>query len=400
MAGKKHHKRKLRVDRLLLVIGIVCILIALPILTLRSCSTPTSKNDPSPKPSALPTLETKPTSSPTPSNHVSLFFAGDTVIHESVYKDAQKEDGSFDFSHQLDAIGDIAEPFDLAYYNQETILGGTALGLSGFPTFNSPQEFGSYMVSRGFNLVSTATNHSLDMGMKGIQASRDFWDKQSNVITDGTNTSPEQQNSIAHMTVNGVSIALVSYTFSTNNIEPEQPWEVNTYLGHVDEMLTKVKAAQEQYDCVIAAMHWGTEYDNEVNQEQLDLSQRLADAGANIIIGNHPHVIQPFKWINGSTPCFYAMGNLISTQTETENLIGMIGALDIVKKEDGSVEIQNVRADLTYTLMDGEYPDLRTNIRTVPFAQLTEKELPEKDKLYQEYKNIITSMDSNIKLSL
>ena len=300
----------------------------------------------------------------------------------------------------MGAIGDIAEPFDLAYYNQETILGGTELGLSGFPEFNSPQEFGSYMVKRGFNLVSTATNHCLDRGLDGIRASRAFWDAQQDVITDGTNTSQEQQDTVAHMTVNGISIALVSYTFSTNNIEPEHPWEVNTYMGHVDDMLAKVKVAQDQYDCVIAAMHWGTEYSKDVNQEQLDLSQRLADAGADIIIGNHPHVIQPFKWINGHTPCFYAMGNLISTQTDTENLIGMIGALDIIKKDDGSVEIQNVRADLTYTLMDGTYPDLRTNIRTVPFRQVTTDQLPEKDALYQEYTNIITSMDPNIKIGL
>lgn len=391
---RRKRRRRLRADRVLILLAGLCLIIGIPAWLLKGCLEPDDARPQSPSASASSSAE----ASATPvseEGRVSLFLTGDTVLHESVYTDAANADGTYDFGKQLDEVAAIAEPYDLQYYNQETVLGGTALGLSGYPTFNSPQEFGTYMVSRGFNLVSTANNHVLDRGFEGVKASREFWNAQSGVLMAGTSTSQEEYDAIAHTVVNGVSIAFLSYTFSTNNIEPDYSWEVNYYINHVDEMLARVTAASQQYDCVIVAMHWGTEYSQEANQEQLDLSQRLADAGADIIIGNHPHIIQPFRWINGHTPCFYAMGNLISSQTDTENLIGMIAGLDIVKTDTG-VTIENVRADLVYTVMQGEYPALRTDIQVLPFSQLTEEQLPDHEALYQQFTSVITSMDSGI----
>lgn len=384
---KKKRRRKLRPDRILLLAAGVCVVIGVPFFLLKGCSI---KNTDEPAATAEASA-----SAAAETGRVSLFLCGDSVIHESVYTDAENADGSFDFGKQLDAVADLAEPYDLEYYNQETILGGSALGLSGYPAFNSPQEFGSYMVSRGFNLVSTASNHSLDKGLPGIQASRTFWNSQQGVLTDGSNSSQEEYDAIPHTVVNGISIAFLAYTFGTNGIEPDYSWEVNCYTGHVDEMLAEVSSADEQYDCVIVAMHWGTEYSSEVNQEQLDLSQRLADAGADIIVGNHPHAVQPFKMINGTVPCFYAMGNLISSQPDTENRIGMIAGLDITKTDTG-IKADNIRADLIYTLMQGEYPALRTDIRTVPFSSLSDDDLPDHEAIYSRYSSLITSLDSSI----
>lgn len=332
---------------------------------------------------------------------VSLFVTGDGLLHESVYMDAMNSDGSFDFAKQLDRIGAISSKYDLAYYNQETILGGTSLGLYGYPTFNSPQEFGTYMVSKGFNLVSTANNHCLDMGWQGIENSRKFWDSQNGVVMQGTNTTQAQYDEIAVKEIRGMKIAFLSYCEHTNGIEPDASFEVNYFPGHEEEMLAKVRKAKAENDAVIVAMHWGTEYSMEVNDTQRSLARQLADAGADVIIGNHVHVIEPFEWI-GDTPVFYAMGNLISTQIDVENRIGMMAAMDLVKtvNEDGTAEVkvENLKADLHFTYTEGEYPELRTNVQVYPFSQVNSSILPDYQSVYEEFKGVITALDSDIQV--
>lgn len=327
---------------------------------------------------------------------VSLFFTGDGLLHESVYMDAQNSDGSFDFSKQLDRIAAIAEPYDLQFYNQETILGGTELGLYGYPTFNSPQEFGSYMVSKGFNLVSTANNHCLDMGLTGVTNSRKFWNAQPGVLMQGTNTTKQEYDEIAVKEINGMKIAFLAWCENTNGIAPETDYEVNYFPGNEDEVLRKVAQAKAENDAVIVSMHWGTEYSMEVNDIQSSLARKLADAGADVIIGNHVHVIEPFEWI-GDSVCFYAMGNLLSSQIDVENRIGMMAGLDLVKTDDG-VKIENLRADLHYTYLEGEYPDLRTNIQVYPFSQLNDSILPDHERIYAEFQRVMTSLDNNIQI--
>lgn len=351
-----------------------------------------STNEPIEEPTSTPSI-----------NKVRLFLTGDGLLHDSVYTDAN-EDGTYNFSKQLDEVLNVVSNYDLAYYNQETILGGTELGLSGYPTFNSPKEFGSYMVSKGFNLVSTANNHCLDKGFTGVQSSRDFWNAQTNVLMSGTNSTEEEYNAIPSIEINGIKIAFLAYCENTNGIEPDYSWEVNYFPGHEEEMLNKVTQAKSENDVVIVSMHWGTEYSHEVNDTQYTLADALTKAGADVVVGNHPHVIQPFQWVNNK-PVFYAMGNLISTQLNQENLVGMCASLDITKNEDGSIVIDNVCADLTYTTMEGTYPDLRYNIQVHPMnvvsdetlqAQQCNKDYYTVSELYESSKAIITFLDSNI----
>ena len=329
-----------------------------------------------------------------------IFLTGDALLHESVYEDAKKADGTFDFGKQLNRLMKIARPYDLQYFNQETLLGGTELGLSGYPTFNSPKEFGQFMLSNGFNLVSTANNHCLDKGETGINSAHDWYmSKKGEMIMQGINVSQEEYDAIATGEINGITYAFLSYCEHTNGIAAPHPYSVNYYPGHEQEMLDKVRRANSMVDVVIVAMHWGTEYSHDVNDSQMYLSQQLTEAGADIIVGNHPHDIQPFKWVNGR-PVFFAMGNMISTQIEVDNRIGMNGAVDIVKKTapDGTVTIsyENVRADLTFTYTEGTYPELRTNVTVYPFSELTDDILPDHQALYEQYKKIITALDSNI----
>ena len=127
-----------------------------------------------------------------------LIMVGDALIHSSVYNDANRLAGwsGYDFKPQIELIKEKVTGYDLAYYNQETILGGTSLGLSDYPTFNSPQEVGDAMIDAGFNLVSLATNHTADRGKQAILSSREYWNKQDGVWAVGSYSSSEEKKEI------------------------------------------------------------------------------------------------------------------------------------------------------------------------------------------------------------
>ena len=347
---------------------------------------PTPTATPSPTPEPTPVVETY---------EASLFMVGDALLHVPIYYYAQQGDGSYEFSPYFEYIEPIAKQYDLAYYNQETILGGTELVLSGYPKFNAPQEYGRDMVEAGFNLVSTANNHSLDRGEAGIISSENFWATQEGVVVDGTNKSQEGQDKVKINEVNGISYAFISYTYGMNGLLPPEGKEylVNCYEGHVDELLNKIKYGKENADVVIVAIHWGNEYWTEPSEEQFDLAKQMAEAGADIIIGNHPHIIQPIEWLNDhKTICFYALGNFISAQ-EGDNLAGMMAALKITKTvTDGEVaiEISDVKADLHYT-----YSENYANSRVIPFSKLEGGYYTD---MYERLLPIITNLDDSIQI--
>lgn len=328
-----------------------------------------------------------------------LFMVGDGLLHTTVDYDAQQPDGSFDFTAQLHRIWDIAEPYDLQYYNQETILGGDDLGIHGYPTFNGPSAFGAQMVSHGFNLVSLANNHCLDMGVTGIQNSMAFWNAQQGVVTSGTYLSQEEYDAIPVHKINGIRYAFISTTYGMNGLLPPagQEYLVDCYAGREQQVLDKIRAAKEKADVVIVAVHWGTEYQMSPSQDQQVFAQQMADAGADIIIGNHPHVIQPIQRLNSHTICFYALGNLCGAQYD-ESRIEMMAGLNIHKHTDEngqvSVSIDNVHADLMYEY----YNDATiTQFETVPFAQMSDDTyLADHQAVYDQYKGIITQMDPEV----
>lgn len=330
-----------------------------------------------------------------------LFAVGDALLHGAVYYWAQQPDGTYEFKPMVDRIGEIARQYDLRYYNQETILGGTELGLSTYPTFNSPQEFGTNMIEEGFNLVSTATNHTLDAGVAGVENSWNFWHSHENeILMQGTNMSWEERNEIPVREVNGITYSFLSWTFGMNGFQPPEGMEylVNCYTGYEEEMLEQVRQAKEKADVVIMAIHWGTEYADYPNDEQISLAQQLSDAGCDIIIGNHPHMIQPVQWINGNkTICFYAMGNLISAQFD-DSLVGMMGSVKITKKTTGNeteITLSDVKADLHWTY--GEVNSWN-NMRVIPFAELDDSLCPGYQELYARMSQIITAMDDSIQV--
>ena len=264
--------------------------------------------------------------SPIKEYKLSLIMGGDALIHSSVYMDAKKN-GKYDFHEMLENIKPIVSEYDLAYYNQETILGGTEIGLSTYPCFNSPYEVGDAFIDAGFNVVSLANNHTLDRGSKAIINSRNYWNNKD-VMVNGSATSLEERNNIDIREKNGISYALLSYTTSTNGISRKNDYYVNWYSE--EAVKRDVDAVRDKVDLLMVAIHWGVEYNTGVTANQKKIASYLASLGVDIVIGSHPHVIEPVEYI-GNTLVIYSLGNFISGQRTNEQLSGLLMSVNVNK---------------------------------------------------------------------
>lgn len=345
---------------------------------------------------------------------VSMIMAGDNLIHSSIYKDAYKGNNEYDFTKMYELLKPIVTNYDIAYYNQETILGGKELGVSNYPTFNSPQEVGDAMIDTGFNLVSLATNHTMDSGEKAVIASRNYWDSKENVLAVGSYISNESRNEIKIVEKNNITYTMLNYTYGTNGIPVPagkeylvNVWPTNLSINDVDrdtnyqkykeQVKQDIESVRDKVDILIVAMHWGVEYTHEPTEYQKDMATYLASLGVDIIIGTHPHVIQPIAWID-DTLVIYSLGNLISAQYQDafyNKMVGLMTSLEIHKKIIGNekeITITNIDNDLIYTY----YKNWR-NYKVVPFrSKEISNYLPNYQSVYEHYKKIVQKYDSNI----
>ena len=318
---------------------------------------------------------------------MSLVAVGDALIHNGIYLDASLGNGSYDFSDMFTDIKPLIKDYDLKYYNQETIIGGKNLGLSNYPRFNSPDEIGLDMIKAGFNMVSLANNHAMDKNEQGILYSVDFWNS-TNIITSGQNSSfDDRENKIKVYEQNGIKYAFLAYTNSTNGISVTvgKEYLVNVYSDNqVYEDISKIK---DNVDVIIVAMHWGDEYSHVPNDLQKQQAKYLSSLGVDLIIGSHPHVIQPVGYVN-DTLVIYSLGNFISAQKSLglAKIIGLMIGLDIVVNED-IVTFENIDYDLLYTYCTNNYK----NFKVIPFENLTDDVLSNHEKIEEEYLNIVKS---------
>ena len=336
--------------------------------------------------------------SPTPTYpleyNLSLIATGDALIHDAVYNDAKKSDGSYDFTHQVTMIKEIAQNYDLAYYNQETIFGGAELGYSNYPRFNTPSEFGDAMIDAGFNLVSLANNHSYDKGEKGVLNAVDYWQGKENIFWTGIAASKEMRDEVKIKEKNNISYTMLSYTTLTNglNAPSDKQYLVNVY--NKEQVRKDIDALRNKVDVLIVAMHWGTEYVHNPTAEQLEIAQYLADLGVDIIIGTHSHVIQPVAKI-GNTLVIYSLGNFISAQIGIERLVGMMVSTNIKKivyEDRSEIEIATPEVELLYTYKNSRY----RQYEIVPWSKMEDKYLSNHQGVYEKFKEIVLMADKNI----
>lgn len=326
----------------------------------------------------------------------SLFMVGDALIHSAVYADADTGTG-YDFRPMIEEVKEISKNYDLAFYNQETILGGSELGLSSYPRFNSPYEVGDAFVDAGFNLVSLANNHTLDRGETAILNSHQYWKQYPDVMTAGSFSSRDEMDQPNIGEVNGISYAFFAYTDWTNGLVV--PAGKDYLLARYSNELAKqdIEKVRDQVDVVIVSMHFGDEYSFSVSSRQRDIATYLASLGVDIVIGHHPHVVEPIEMID-DTLVIYSLGNFISAQRGVEKLTGMMFSLDIIKTTEAGVSkvsLENMKAGLVYTYSD-TINGLRRNFKVYPYQNLTEELLPNHEMYYNKYMNLILQNVSNV----
>lgn len=306
-----------------------------------------TKNMDSEMPTAQTTSEVTTQATTNAVSSVSLVAVGDNLIHNTLISAGEQEDGSLDYSSFYENIKNDISAADIAVINQETILGGSEFEYTGYPVFNSPWEIGTAAIDAGFDIFTCATNHSLDKGYAGIEQECAFFDQHPEVVHVGTNDSEEDYNSIIYYEKNSIRFAILNYTYGTNGIPiPESsPWCVN--MMDKEKITSDVNAAKQNADVIIVFPHWGTENSTSVSDYQREYVQLFSDLGVDIVIGTHPHVLQPVEWVENETTgkkmlVYYSLGNFISHQTSLNQLCGGMAEIKIEKK-NGEISITSAK---------------------------------------------------------
>lgn len=306
----------------------------------------------------MPTPNSTPISTPSPTPQppeLQIVMVGDMLMHERVVESGLQEDGSYNFDHIFANVKEAIESADLALVNQETILGGTELGVSGYPCFNSPYELGDAEVTAGFDIILHATNHALDKNKKGAVNCMEFWETNYPEIAYlGMNDSREHQEEYLYLyEQDGITIAILNYTYGTNGIKPpsDMPFIVN-YLEE-DKVISDIQRAEELADFTIVCPHWGTEYVLEETKDQKKWAELFLENGVDLVIGTHPHVIEPIKWLTDDEGnemlVYYSIGNFIngtsgSGEGVMNRMVGGIADVTLSKDESGKVYIKEYDA--------------------------------------------------------
>ena len=291
-----------------------------------------------------------------------MAVTGDIMCHNTMFKDAYNSSSKkYDFSYFFDDIKSYLEDADITIGNLETTFAGPKIGYSGYPTFNTPESLATNLKNVGFDVVSTANNHCIDKGYSGLVSTIKYLDN-AGIAHTGTFASKENQQKILSKNVNGVSIAFLSFTYGTNGISIPKGKEYSVNLIDKDLIKKQLELAKEQNpDIICVSMHWGIEYQTKPNSEQKDLADFLFDNGADIILGNHPHVLEPMekrtiKLDDGTTKdgfVVYSLGNFMADQSYQYTRDSAILNLQITKNgETGKISIDKATYTPTYIYKD------------------------------------------------
>lgn len=287
---------------------------------------------------------------------VSLSAVGDNLMNKPVIDSADREAGSlgdsqYDFTVLYEDMRSIIESHDINFIDVETIIGGDEKGITGYPIFNTPEKNAEDIASFGFNLATTATNHSLDKGFSGIESSSATWAKYDTMVVTGTFTNEEDRNRIRVFEKNGIRFAFLAYTDSLNGIPlPDgKPWAVATV--DTDRITQDITRAHELADVIIVAMSWGEENSHTPSSSQRETAQLLADLDTDLVLGFGPHVIQPVEKVAGhdangadtghETLVVFSLGNFISNQQLPQANVGGCFTCDFERADNGPVSIKN-----------------------------------------------------------
>lgn len=275
----------------------------------------------------------------------SVIAVGDNLYHQSLIDAGASEDGNWNYDKIYTHITDAIKDADIRMIDQETVFTTDHDSVSSYPSFATPTEVGDAIVKAGFNVVESANNHIDDFGEGFLTDVLNFWKtKYPDVTLLGIHDSQEDADTVKIREVNGIKIAFLDYTYGTNvgGIEGK---DYMIDMIRKEKITTMIQKAKQQADCIIFVAHWGTEDETMPNEYEKQWAAYLMEQGVNVIIGGHPHVLQPYGRISdgkgNETVVFYSLGNFVSTQQKLEELLGGMAKFTIQKTvENGKTSIQ------------------------------------------------------------
>ncbi len=323
------------------------------------------------------------TTEPVPTfSRVRIVCAGDNLIHSSIYNQARRRAkaqglSGYDFGFVYQAVEPYIAAADLAILNQETLV-TDEIAPSDYPRFTSPGDLGRHMLAIGFDVFSISNNHILDKGEEGLLATLRFWEQEGGLVYGAYKDAADMEN-IRILEKNGITFAFLGYMEHTNQLKlPADATAEITYLSELELIEKQVRLADELADVVVVSPHYGVETKSDVTEKQREITQKLVDWGADLIIGTQPHTVQTCEFIERAdgTKAFvyYCLGNLVSAQEYFLTMVGVLGDLEVVKNDlTGEIFFENVTAIPVVTHYSGNYQ----NIRVIPLAQYTPELLAE-----------------------
>ena len=324
--------------------------------------------EPEPEPEPQPVVET-----------VRFSATGDNLIHSKIYQQAAARavgDAAYSFDYCYANLVPFYSDFDVNWINQETLC-TDELAPSTYPCFSTPGDCARALYRAGFRVFSLSNNHTYDKGASGIAATLRFWASMpADVVTTGLWRGEADYGTIPLHTVNGVTIAYLSYTEHTNGIPRSNAMEANVlYTSQTDVIEQQVRQAAQLADFVVVGVHWGVEDSHTITGAQRTLAQQLADWGADVIVGTHPHVLQNAGWLTAEDGrrvfAAYSLGNFLSTQSKKDQLIGAVLTLRLQKttSPDGTVQLEVLDPQLHPTVT--HYGAGKSDVRTYLYRDYT-----------------------------
>lgn len=277
-------------------------------------------------------------------SEVKIVMVGDVLLHDRIFENC-KTDEEYDFNPLFQNVKDKIQESDIAIVNQEVIIGGEELGISGYPAFNAPTEVADALYDTGFDVVCHGTNHALDKGRNGILNCLSYWNSTYPAIKIlGINDSPEKRNELCIIEKNGIKFAILNYTYGTNGISlPDgMPYAVN--LLEESSVRADIRRAESEADFTIVCPHWGTEYRLESDSYQKKWTEIFLEEGVDLVLGTHPHVIEGIENITSedgshSMLVYYSLGNFVNWTSGTgdgtsNRMLGGMAEVTISKNEN------------------------------------------------------------------
>ena len=275
---------------------------------------------------------------------------GDTLCHKPVFNAAyNKKTGIYDFSPMFKYVEKYFENSTINIGNCESPMAGAKRDYSGYPCFNAPEHLAIDLKELGVDIMTTANNHSLDKGFSGLESTLNFLDG-SEIAHVGTARTEEEQNTILFKDLNGIKTVFLAYTYGTNGIAVPKDKKFCVNLIDKDLILKQIKQAKKEgAELIVVSMHWGIEYQTTENADQDELAQFLIKNGVDIILGSHPHVLQPMKMLKVETSngeereglVIFSQGNFFSNQSQKNTQNTAIFNIEVKKSgETGEVTVE------------------------------------------------------------